>query len=138
MKKTYCTLSQHYTSIQAIGNNNYGLLTGTDLILMMLNIIIINNHHLISVNKIHKIRCNIINNRRSTLMYFSVIRSCYITIFSFILSFFLLPQGIVLITDVAYCLQAISWTLNTISTLSMWEEEQVYLMINSGIVGSYL
>ena len=48
------------------------LLRGTDLILMMLNIIIINNHHLISVNKIHKIHyCNIINNRLATLMYIS-------------------------------------------------------------------
>ena len=55
-----------------IGNNNYCLLRGTDLILMMLNIIIINNHHLISVNKIHKIHyCNIINNRLATLMYIS-------------------------------------------------------------------
>ena len=49
------------------------LLRGTDLILMMLNIIIINNHHLISVNKIHKIHyCNIINNRPATLMYLSI------------------------------------------------------------------
>ena len=49
------------------------LLRGTDLILMMLNIIIINNHHLISVNKIHKIHyCNIINNRPATLMYISI------------------------------------------------------------------
>ena len=37
------------------------LLRGTDLILMMLNIIIINNHHLISVNKIHKILCTAIS-----------------------------------------------------------------------------
>ena len=50
-----------------IGNNNYCLLRGTDLILMMLNIIIINNHHLISVNKIHKTRCNTISNRQTWL-----------------------------------------------------------------------
>ena len=71
MKKPGCIMSgiiHQYTLLEITITT---LLRGTDLILMMLNIIIINNHHLISVNKIHKIHyCNIINNRPATLMLY--------------------------------------------------------------------